>query len=102
MKVKILRNRDVKRIVAFIPKGHKHVRMLIELENESFIIQEATIDAILRAYVNVITHPQRLATELKVEKLEVKKEGYAEHQHIESQRSEEEILKEMEELMKEA
>ena len=96
--VKILRNSDVKRIIAFIPKGHKHVRLYIELENEKFIFQEATIDAILRAYINVITHPTKKAVELVVTNVKEKKEGYADYQHLETSRNEEEIILEMEKI----
>lgn len=98
--VKIYRNEDVKRVVAFIPRAHKHVRVAVETVDGFFIFQEATVDAIIRAYVNVVTHPTRRASELALAELEERKEGYARHQHLETGRAEDEILDELEELLK--
>jgi hypothetical protein len=98
--VKVLRNSDVKRIIAFIPPGHKHVRLYVEFDNEKYVLQEATIDAILRAYINIITHPTRKATELVVTHIKEKKQGYADYQHLETSRSEEEIISEINEILK--
>lgn len=97
--VKIYRNEDVKRVVAFIPRGHKHVRVAIETDDGTFVLQEATVDAIVRAYVNVVTHPTRRASELALVELEERKEGYARHQHLETGRAEDEILNELEKLL---
>jgi hypothetical protein len=95
MKIKILRNRDVRRIVTFIPRGHSHVRLYIETEDEAYVFHEATLDGILRSYIDVITHPSRRAIELVLEKLEERKRGYSEYQHLETDREEDEILDEM-------
>jgi len=95
MKPRIYRNEDVKRVIAFIPKGHMHVRLYIEFKDQSIILQEATIDAILRAYINVSFHPYKKAYELILKKIENRKFGYAEYQHIESDKSEDEVINEM-------
>jgi len=95
MKTKIYKNLDVKRVIAFIPKEHVHVRIYIEFKDQSIILQEATIDAILRAYINVSFHPYKKAYELILKKVEDRKPGYAEYQHIESDRSEDEVINEM-------
>lgn len=95
-KVVIYRNSDIERIVAFIPKGHLHVRVLIETKDKVIVLQEATVNALIRAYVNVAFHPKKRVVELKCYKLEDKKRGFAEYQLLESSRREEEILGEIE------
>ena len=100
--LKIYRNEDIVRIVAFIPPGHYHVRLLIETKDQIIVFQEATVAGIVRAYIDVVTHPIRKAIELKSTLIEkrVRKHGYAEYQLIESNRSEEEVLKEIEDIIK--
>jgi len=95
---RVYRNEDVKRVIAFIPEGHVHVRLLIELKDQTLILQEATAAAIVRAYVAVATHPLRRAVELRQVRLEERKPLYAEHQLIEADRGEAEILNEAQEL----
>jgi len=97
--VKIVKNSDVKRIIAYIPPKHKHVRLYIEFNNEKLVFQEATINAILRAYINVAFHPTRKVVELKLKKLTTRKPGYAEYQNIETDRTDEEILSELSKLL---
>ena len=101
MSLKIYRNEDLKRIIAFIPPDHMHVRIYIEFTDQSIILQEASVSAILRAFINVSHHPTRRAYELISVKLEERKCGYAEYQLIESPRSDEEVLKDVMELYEE-
>ena len=98
-KLVVFRNSDVKKIVAFIPRGHKHIRLYIEFDEMKIILQEATVAAIVRAYVNIKNHPTRRAYELVSQRLMERKEGYAEYQLIESTRDEEEILLDMENII---
>jgi len=100
--VRVYRNEDVKRVVAFIPPGHRHVRILIELENQVIVLQEASAAGVVRAYIDVVTHPSRRAVELVSRRLpeELRKQGYAEFQLVESGRSEDEVFREMQELLK--
>jgi len=93
--VNTYRNEDISRIVAFIPPGHKHVRLLIEARDQSILLQEATIAAIVRAYINITTHPTRRAVELTGRYVDSGKEGYARYQLIESSRSEDEVVVEV-------
>jgi len=95
----VFRNSDVKRIVAFIPRGHKHIRLYIEFNGMKIILQEAIVAAIVRAYVNVKNHPIRKAYELVSQRLTERKEGYAEYQLIESNRGEDEILLDMKNIV---
>jgi hypothetical protein len=97
--IHIFRNSDVKRIIAFIPKGHRHIRLYIETGDKAYVFQEATIDAIIRAYINVVTHPTNKAVELVLHKIDNRKKGYAEYQHLESRRGDEQIINEMMEVV---
>jgi len=96
----IIRNKDVKRVLMGIPKGHKHYRCVIELKDgEIFVFYEATIANIVRAYVTAKTHPQKQAVELHCKELENKKSGFAIYQLLETERSENEILEEIEKIL---
>jgi hypothetical protein len=96
LRIRVLRNEDVRRVVAFIPKGHRHVRMLIEIDGEILILQQATVDALIRAYSQVALHPRKKALELVRKELrkDEKKEGFAKWQLLESSRDEDEVLDE--------
>ena len=93
--VKVYKNKDIKRLITFIPEGHKHIRLLIETEHEVIMFQEATIAALVRAYINVKTHPQIKAVELLNIELSERKPGYANYQLIESGKDESTILREI-------
>jgi hypothetical protein len=93
--VRVYPNERVRRVIAAIPPGHKHVRLVIELEDQTIVLQEATAAAIARAYVDVVTHPVRRAVELAGVRVSKAKCGYAEHQLVESGRGEEEVLAEI-------
>lgn len=97
-------NECVRRVLAFIPPGHFHARFVIELYNQTIVLSEATVAGIVRAYVNLVTHPGRRAIELAVRHLESfeKKRGYAEWQLLETNRSEEEVLVEGIEILAKA
>ena len=80
----IIANEEVKKLIAEIPEGHKHLRTTIELhDGRSYTFQEATIANLVRAYITVKTHPQRTTVRLLGGKLHVRKEGYAEWQLVE-------------------
>ena len=95
--VRVYRNEDVKRVVAFIPPGHRHVRILIEFNDQTIVLQEATTAAIVRAYIDIVTHPSRKAVEMITKQIpsSERKQGYAEFQLVESNRSEDEIISEI-------
>ncbi len=95
-KITIFSNRDVRRIIAFIPEGHRHIRVYIEAGEWKMVFQEATVAAIVRAYIDVKTHSKRNVVELISKKLDERKPGYAEYQLVESGREEKDILKEIE------
>jgi len=99
--VRVIKTDGVTRVVAFIPPGHRHTRILIELKSgEKLIFQQATIDGIIRAYASVALHPSRKAFELTLKRLGTKerKEGFAKWQLVESGRSEDEIMEDIMEI----
>jgi len=101
-KVDAIRNKDIKRVLIGIPKGHKHLRICIELKNGiTLVFQEATIANISRAYITLKTHPHTRAQELemKIASAEQLKEGYAKHQILETSKTNEEIEEELRKLL---
>jgi len=100
--IHVIRNEDVQRVLLGVPKGHKHLRVCIQLKDNSVLIfQEATIANILRSYVTIKTHPTIRAQQLEIKKLGLKqrKEEYAENQLLEAPRKPEEIEDEIKELL---
>jgi hypothetical protein len=81
---RLLRNEDVARVVAEIPQGHQHLRTTVTLaDGSSITFQEATIAALVRAYVAVKTHPLRTRVVLTGKRVENRKSDYAEWQLVE-------------------
>jgi hypothetical protein len=94
--IRVYGNKDVLRVIGLIPPNHVHMRLIIVFKDQVIVLQEASAAAIARAYVEITTHPTRRAVEYTqlVLRREEKKPGYAEVQLIETNRSEEEIIKE--------
>lgn len=102
-KVDAIRNQDIKRVLIGIPKGHKHLRICIELRSgTNLVFQEATIADISRAYITLKTHPHIRAQELEMKTANVEqlKEGYAKRQLLETTKTYEEIEEELRNLLK--
>jgi len=100
-KIRIIRNEDVNRVLIGVPKGHKHLRISIELKNGLVLIfQEATIANILLAYTTVKTHPNIRAQELETKTLtaNLQKDEYAVHQLLETPKKNEDVESELKEL----
>ena len=92
---RVIRVEDVNRLIAFIPKGHTHIRILLELNDGSLIVfQQALIDALIRAYVSVSLHPTKYAVELIKKRLDekIRKHGFVKLQLVESSQNEDEVL----------
>lgn len=80
----ILRNEDVTEIVAEIPAGHHHLRTTVQLaDGTSITFQEATVAALVRAYVAVKTDPVRSRVVFKGRRVAERKDGYADWQLME-------------------
>jgi len=101
-KIHIIRNEDVNRALIGVSEGHKHLRISIELKNGLVLIfQEATIANVLRAYTTIKTHPNIRAQELEMKTLTVdlRKDGYAVHQLLETPRKNEDMESELKKLL---
>ena len=101
-KVRTIRNEAVNKILVGVPEGHKHLRISMKLKNGLVLIfQEATIANILRVYTTVKTHPSIRAQELEMKTLtaDLRKEGYAVHQLLETPRKNEDVERELKELI---
>ncbi len=80
----IIRNEDVKELRVEIPEGHAHIRATIFLQDGTELtLQEATIANLVRAYINIKTHPTAAGFRLTGRKLGERKEGFAEWQLVE-------------------
>ncbi len=104
-KPKLYPNECVKRVLAFIPRGHMHLRLALELcDGTTIILHEAAVAGIVRAYTMVALHPTRRAVELRGVRLpkNARKLGYAEWQLVETGRPEEEVVGEGERLLERA
>ena len=79
-----VRTEDVTQVVAEVPPGHRHLRTTVTLADGcSITFQEATVAAIVRAYIAVKTDPVRDRVALSGRKLAERKKGYAEWQLLE-------------------
>lgn len=75
---KILRNEDVTQLVVEVPAGHRHLRTTLRLaDGSSITLQEATVAAMLRAYISVKTDPVKERVALSGRHVDERKEGYA-------------------------
>ena len=82
----LLRNEDVTRVETEIPQGHHHLRTTVTLaDGSSITFQEATMAALVRAYIAVKTHPLRTRVVLTGRRIESRKAEYAEWQLVEGE-----------------
>ncbi len=96
----VVRNRDIKKVLMGVPKGHEHMRVAFELVDGSTIVfHEATMENISRGIVEIEMHPTRRALSLIGKELDKRKEGYSKYQLIEEDRDESEIVEELTELL---
>ncbi len=92
----LLRNREVLRVLVGVPDGHQHLRARIETAAGDVItLQEATIAALARAYLQITTHPTLQAVELRAEAVDTRKDGFAEFQLLDTNTPEAEIRSEL-------
>lgn len=82
----VVRNSDVLSLELGVPEGHQHLRATFELaDGTRLILQEATVAALARAYVGLLTHPSRRSVKLVGRQLAAPqlKEGFAPWQLLE-------------------
>lgn len=102
-KLTVYRNDEVKCIIAGIPRGHKHLRLIMIFKDQVIILHEATVAAIVRAFVNIVLHPTKKAILFfKRNVSSVKKPGYADVQQIETCINEEDLLDIIDEVLEKA
>ncbi len=95
-------NECVEEIIAGVPRGHRHLRLVIRFrDGRSIVLHEATVAAIVRAYVDVTTHPLRTGVRLLGVRLGERKRGYAEWQLLEAN-LDNEAVKRLEEALSKA
>jgi len=99
----IIKNKDIGEVLIGIPRGHKHLRIILKkVDGDIFIFSEAIIANIVRAYITLKTHPIRRTIKLKQKNLSEKnglKTGYAEYQLIEENIDENKIIDEITEFL---
>jgi len=96
----IIRNSEIDSVIFAAPTGHTHLRLAVRLKDGTdIVLQEATVAAIARAYTSVKTHPVRRAVKLVSVTPEGLKDGYARHQLIEADASEDEAVAELDRLL---
>ena len=79
-----IRNEDIREILVEIPGGHKHIRTKITLQDDTELeFQEEAVANIVRAFITVKTHPQKVSVKLTGKQLSQKKAGYADWQLVE-------------------
>ncbi len=97
-------NECVSRIIAAIPPGHYHLRLVLEFRDGTrIVLHEATVAALVRAYIDIVTHPSRRGVILESRRLgrSERKHGYAEWQLVESG-DEDEAIREIVEVLSRA
>jgi len=81
----IVLNEEIRGVVVEIPEGHRHLRTTILLQDgQEFTFQEATIANLVRAYINVKTHPTNTTVRLTGQRLPTRKDDFSEWQLLES------------------
>lgn len=92
--IKIYRNEDVEEIILAIPHKHYHVRCVIKFRDQTILLQEATLAALVRSYLSILLHPVKKGVILRKTCLskEERKPGYAECQLIEVKDSEDKAI----------
>jgi hypothetical protein len=83
---RVVCNEEVAEILAEIPEGHRHLRTTLRLaDGTEWVLQEATVANLVRAYVTVKTHPARASVRLVGRRVAERKAGYAEWQLLEEE-----------------
>jgi hypothetical protein len=83
----IISNEDIEELTAEIPEGHEHLRVTMQFnDGRTLTFQEATIANLVRAYIDVKTHPSATMIRLKGRKLSERKKAFAEWQLIEERK----------------
>jgi hypothetical protein len=79
------------------PTGKGRVRIFLETVDETYVFEEATMSAIIRGHAWVWNHPKVSALEFLGVRLpeDARKKGMGEYQFVESNRSEDEVRRDI-------
>lgn len=81
---RIIRNDEITEVLVGAPEGHRHIRTIIRLNDGSeMVLQEASVAAIVRAFVTIKTHPVKENIRLVGRNVDDRKTGFAEWQLME-------------------
>ncbi len=81
----LLRNRGVRRVLVGVPEGASSVSARIETASGDVItLQESTLAALARSYLQVTTHPTVRAVELVATAVTDRKDGFGEVQLLDA------------------
>ena len=101
MRKMMFRNEDVHRVLMGVPQEHRHIRTVLDARDDVVILQEVTIASIVRAFITLKTHPTLCGIELVQRSYDERKEGYAKHQLVESEKGSEDVVSELSQIVKE-
>lgn len=77
-------NEMIREVRVGVPDGHRHVRTVIILDDDTeIVLQEAAMANIVRAFITVKTHPSVNSVVLRGRHVEEKKAGFAGWQLLE-------------------
>ena len=99
----IVKNKDIVEVLVGVPRGHKHLRIILKRRGgDIFIFSEAIIANIVRAYITLKTHPIKRAIKLKQKNLSEQnglKMGHAKYHLVEENIDENRIIDEITEIL---
>jgi hypothetical protein len=92
----LLRNRGVRRVLVGVPEGAASVSARIETASGDVItLQESTLAALARSYLQVTTHPTVRAVELVATAVTERKDGFGEVQLLDAGTDEGSVRREL-------
>ncbi len=84
MGLRLVPNEEVVEVTVEVPAGHRHLRATLRLaDGSAWVLHEATLANLLRAFVTVKTHPVRTRVRLVGRQVPGRKPGYAQWQLLE-------------------
>ncbi len=101
-RILVVRNSDIREVLVGTPEGHLHKRTVFVLNDGlKIVFQEATMENVARAIVNVEMHPYREYIMLRGRKVPKKerKKGYDEYQLLEEEVDEDYVKRRISEIL---
>jgi len=96
----VFSNEDLSHAILAVPEGHRHLRLAITTKDgDAIVLQEAAVAAVVRAYTTIKTHPAKRAVKMVSLQLPERKKDYAENQLIEADAADEDVAREITEIL---